>query len=66
LALAYFERTERPVLVGQIALWLHGSLAEADSVLQELVEKGEIRSVTSEEKRRYYVLGGYFRCKPTK
>lgn len=59
-ALWLFTRTDRPVLVGHLALELaYYSLDDAESVLLEMVRDGLIRPVTEAEKKEYDIRHGF-------
>lgn len=63
-ALWLFTRTERPVLVGHLALELpYYSLVEVEGILLQLVTEGLIRLASEEEKQFFGIQHGFVRCK---
>ena len=58
-ALEVVRRSNRPTLIGHVALALNCSLSEAEDVLLALLDKGRIRVVTPAEMNKYDVREGF-------
>ena len=62
LILETFAKTDTPILAGPVSMlrgWC-GTLSEAVTLLEDMVQDGKLRRVTDAEKRRFDVQGGYF------
>ena len=62
MILEAYARTDRPILAGPVSMlrgWA-GSMAEAETLLEEMVVEGTLRRVTDAEKKRFDVQTGYF------
>lgn len=53
------RKSDRPTLIGQVAIEMGWSLSEAEQALQELVNAGLARPVTDAELRTYDILNGF-------
>jgi hypothetical protein len=61
LVLDTYSRTSQPILVGPVSL-LRGwkaSLADTETLLEDMVSEGTLRRITASEKKTFGVQGGY-------
>lgn len=71
-ALKFFHRMRRPLLLGEVSLWLEMQLDRTEEVLNALIEKQYISKMTKEElsaakfgDRHYYKVVGNYNLKLT-
>lgn len=58
-ALDIVRGSSRPTLIGNLALAMNCSLAEAEKLLLDLVDVGAIRHATAAERDRYDIREGF-------
>lgn len=69
-ALRYFHRMKRPVLLGEVSLWIDAQLDRTEEVLDSLIEDKQVHKMTSDEMkkkglgdRHYYIVIGEYDIK---
>jgi hypothetical protein len=69
-AICFFHRMKRPVLLGEVSLWIDAQLDRTEEVLDVLVDDKHIHKMTSEEMksqglgdRNYYIVIGEYDIK---
>lgn len=61
LVLDTYAGTTQPILVGPVSMlrgW-HATMAETETLLEDMVSEGTLRRITEAEKRRFGVQAGY-------
>lgn len=66
-ALRFFHRMKRPVLLGEVSLWIDAQLDRTEEVLDTLIEDKQVHKMTAEEMkkqglgdRNYYIVIGEY------